>query len=280
VKCCPRPRASASGTTPAEASSVAPVVSSRADLPYSSPTRRTGSGRQVIALLPPGTGRTSPVISRPMRATRSSRSGRVRRIVFGSALGAPPAGTRWSLIWDKGGGVGLNGDNTLPWKRTYERIHLVGRPFVGGRTRESVIRVPASGFARPFHPHEKPVRLLVALIETTVGTVLDPFMGSVARPSSPPRCSAGRRSASRSRSGTARQPREPLLVRKCSGCRRDGRAGPVALGGGRVAARVRVKRPGVDTRRATKASAERRAAGADPDGQCRGDGRRAALRWR
>jgi DNA modification methylase len=99
-------------------------------------------------------------------------------IVFGSALGVPPAGTRWSLIWDKGGGVGLNGDNTLPWKSTYERIHLIGRPFVGGRTRESVIRVPASGFARPFHPHEKPVRLLVALIETTVGTVLDPFAGS------------------------------------------------------------------------------------------------------
>ena len=99
-------------------------------------------------------------------------------LMFDSARHDAPEGTRCTLIWDKGGSVGFNGDNTLPWKSTYEPIRVVGSPFIGGRIHESVLHYPASGFSRPMHPHEKPVDLLLHLVACTQGTILDPFMGS------------------------------------------------------------------------------------------------------
>ena len=50
-----------------------------------------------------------------------------------------------------------------------------GHFFPKGRPQD-VIRAPRTG--NEFHPTEKPVQLMMAFVEWTSGTVLDPFMGS------------------------------------------------------------------------------------------------------
>jgi site-specific DNA-methyltransferase (adenine-specific) len=50
-----------------------------------------------------------------------------------------------------------------------------GHVFPKGRPQD-VIRAPRTG--NDHHPTEKPVQLMAAFVEWTVGTVLDPFMGS------------------------------------------------------------------------------------------------------
>lgn len=104
--------------------------------------------------------------------------GETPAIVFDACSASVPVGVRATLVWDKGPSTGFNGDNTLPWKSTYELIRIFGSPFVGGRIFESVLSFHQRGFARPDHPHEKPVELMEHLVARTTGTVYDPFMGS------------------------------------------------------------------------------------------------------
>lgn len=98
-------------------------------------------------------------------------------LVFGSWKVQRPAETRGVLIWDKGGALGM-GDLSLPWKFDHEEIYVLGGGFVGRRDSGSVLRFAPEQSMGRWHPHQKPLRLMMRLIAWTAGVVIDPFMGS------------------------------------------------------------------------------------------------------
>lgn len=99
-------------------------------------------------------------------------------LVFGSYRAPRPAGERMALIWDQDGALGM-GDLRLPWKPSWQLIHVIGQPWAQGRDRGAVYRCPPVQSMGRFHPHQKPVSLLGALIDKCCpGTIYDPFMGS------------------------------------------------------------------------------------------------------
>jgi len=108
--------------------------------------------------------------------------GDVRGLYFGSWKMPKPAGTKQTIIWEKGDHVGM-GDLSLPWRPNTEEVYVLGGGFVGHRG-SSVIRfnAPSPNFTpdkQRFHPTEKPVGLMEILLGKTPGqTILDPFMGS------------------------------------------------------------------------------------------------------
>jgi len=103
-------------------------------------------------------------------------------LVFGSWKMRKPAGTRQTLIWDKGDHVGM-GDLSLPWRPNTEEIYVLGHGFKGHRG-SSIIRInaPSPNFtpdAVRYHPTEKPVLLMQELLsKCSWPAVIDPFMGS------------------------------------------------------------------------------------------------------
>ena len=103
-------------------------------------------------------------------------------LVFGSWKMAKPAGTRQTIVWDKGDHVGM-GDLSLPWRPNTEEVYVLGSGFKGHRG-SSVIRInaPSPNFtpdAARYHPTEKPVLLMQELLSKCVwSSVVDPFMGS------------------------------------------------------------------------------------------------------
>lgn len=100
-------------------------------------------------------------------------------LVFGSWKVPAPFGTKMLLVWDKGDHVGM-GDLSIPWKPCHEFIYVLGGGFTGRRT-TGVLRynAPTPNFATQLHPTEKPLSLMVALIQKCpAGTILDPFAGS------------------------------------------------------------------------------------------------------
>lgn len=104
-------------------------------------------------------------------------------IVFGTCKApAPPGDARAVLVWDKGAQIGM-GDLTLPWKPSWEHIYIYGAGFVGHRDSgviRDLARNPTGSEGDYFHPHEKPVSLLVKLISKCppLASIVDPFMGS------------------------------------------------------------------------------------------------------
>ena len=73
------------------------------------------------------------------------------------------------------------GDLSFPWKPSWELI-FVGGPNWSGFRDEGVVKgfhiVTRASMGRT-HPNEKPVSLMKHIVaKATVGTVLDPFMGS------------------------------------------------------------------------------------------------------
>jgi site-specific DNA-methyltransferase (adenine-specific) len=100
---------------------------------------------------------------------------------FASPYRPWPGKWRNVLVWDKGPATGRGGDPRTCWKRTFDLIQVNRNgPLRAGR-KEAVLR----HYMRPDlwtnHPAEKPVGLLVDLIEQMTDrgdTVLDPFMGS------------------------------------------------------------------------------------------------------
>ncbi len=95
-------------------------------------------------------------------------------IVFGSPRRAEPPGQwMYRLVWDKRApGLGS------PWRWQHEMIYLRGewrnQPGIA-----SVLSFSAGNAMRDrWHPHEKPVPLLCALLQGTAGAILDPTMGS------------------------------------------------------------------------------------------------------
>lgn len=95
-------------------------------------------------------------------------------IVFGSPKRPEPPGF-WDfrLVWDKRSpGLGS------PWRWQHELIYLRGiwqnKPGIA-----SVLSFAAGNSMRDrYHPHEKPIPLMIALLNGIEGTVVDPTMGS------------------------------------------------------------------------------------------------------
>jgi DNA modification methylase len=100
-------------------------------------------------------------------------------LIFGSPRIPKPAATRGTLVWDKGGALGM-GDLALPWKFDHEEVYVLGRGFTGRRDCGSVIRVPPVQSSGRDHPNEKPVELMTRLLAKCPpdAIVLDPFMGT------------------------------------------------------------------------------------------------------
>lgn len=145
---------------------------------------------------------TDPPYGIAYETNRPGRSGRVRSIkgdkttalrdfvcmwleddqpalIFGSPRIPKPAGTKGTLVWDKGGALGM-GDLSLPWKFDHEEVYVLGTGFTGRRDCGSVIRVPPVQSTGRMHPNEKPVELMTALLSKCPPDrlVLDPLMGS------------------------------------------------------------------------------------------------------
>lgn len=107
----------------------------------------------------------------------------VPAIVLGSWRVPRPKGTRAVLTWEKGEHVGMGGLR-LPWKPNTEEVYILGHGFTGPR-RGSVLKHLAVAGTEQYnrtrhHPTEKPVSLMVDLIDSTPPgcTILDPFAGS------------------------------------------------------------------------------------------------------
>lgn len=86
----------------------------------------------------------------------------------------PPGEWPWRLVWDKGRpGLGS------PWRWGHELVYVRGG-WENDPGVPSVLRYSAPPEMRSaLHPHEKPLRLLVALLTGAPGvTVADPFCGS------------------------------------------------------------------------------------------------------
>lgn len=103
-------------------------------------------------------------------------------VIFGSWKIERPKNTRARLIWDKGDHVGM-GDLSLPWKPNDEEIYIIGSGFsghrIGGVLKHNAIAGTVAVSRGRHHPTEKPVSLMMDLVERCPGhTVLDPFMGS------------------------------------------------------------------------------------------------------
>ena len=99
-------------------------------------------------------------------------------LVFGTWKVPAPVGERTRLVWDQDGALGM-GDLSLPWKPSWQMIHVIGGPWAGTRDCGSVLRCPPVLSVGRVHPHEKPLKLIGMLLAKCVdGTVADPFMGS------------------------------------------------------------------------------------------------------
>lgn len=104
-----------------------------------------------------------------------------RALIFGSWKVPRPLNTKCILIWEKGGHTGM-GDLSIPWKPNYEEIYVLGTGYIGKRD-SSILHYIAdrecNGPVRErYHPTEKPIQLIKALLKKSPGNVLDPFMGS------------------------------------------------------------------------------------------------------
>jgi DNA modification methylase len=85
------------------------------------------------------------------------------------------------LVWDKGEAVGGGGDIATCWKFTWELIQVNGFEKLSGQREGAVLRFPIGQSSMSLHPTQKPLSLMIYLIEklTQPGAIiLDPFMGS------------------------------------------------------------------------------------------------------
>jgi hypothetical protein len=99
-------------------------------------------------------------------------------MIFGSPRIPKPVAIKGTLVWDKGGALGM-GDLSLPWKFDHEEVYVLGTGWVGRRDSGSVIRVPPVQSVAREHPNAKPIDLLLRLLEKfPARVILDPFAGS------------------------------------------------------------------------------------------------------
>jgi hypothetical protein len=101
-------------------------------------------------------------------------------LIFGTWRIPRPAATRQVLVWDTKGALGM-GAMDLPWKPAHQEVYVLGRGFTGRRTTDvlTVAPVQSLGYNGRLHPHQKPVELMLSLIEKCPpGVIVDPFAGS------------------------------------------------------------------------------------------------------
>lgn len=101
-------------------------------------------------------------------------------LVFGTWRRPRPEHARMVLVWDTKGALGM-GDLSLPWKPSHQEVYVIGTGFTGRRDSDVITCAPVQslGYNGREHPHEKPVDLLVRLIDKCPpGTIADPFAGS------------------------------------------------------------------------------------------------------
>jgi len=104
--------------------------------------------------------------------------------VFGSPRRAAPAGTKATVVWDKGEHTGA-GDLKLPWKPSFELVFIGGRDW-SGRRGGGVVRFNAvagcvgnRNTGARFHPFEKPVGVMRHFVGRSEKRIIcDPFMGA------------------------------------------------------------------------------------------------------
>jgi DNA modification methylase len=102
-------------------------------------------------------------------------------VAFASAKKPWPGEWRQRLIWDKGPAVGGGGDIATCWKFCWDFVQVARTGVLNGKRDSDVLPFWVTQQDYHDHPNQKPVRLLVYLIEkvTEPGSlVLDPFMGS------------------------------------------------------------------------------------------------------
>lgn len=101
-------------------------------------------------------------------------------LVFGTWRVSRPPAVRARLIWDTKGALGM-GDLSVPWKPSDQEVYVIGKGFIGRRDSNVLTCAPVQSMSANGrqHPHEKPVALLVRLLDKCPpGVVLDPFAGS------------------------------------------------------------------------------------------------------
>lgn len=71
------------------------------------------------------------------------------------------------------------GDLSLPWKNSTQEIYVIGSGFVGRRLGNVLRFAPEQATGR-LHPHQKPVDLMMKLIQSvpSASIIVDPFAGS------------------------------------------------------------------------------------------------------
>lgn len=102
-------------------------------------------------------------------------------VCFGSPRVEKPVMNLMTLVWDKGGALGM-GDLRIPWKPGHEEIYVMGNwtHARGQRTNDVLRCAPVQSLARNgrYHPHQKPVSLMQELVSKAPdGVVVDPTCG-------------------------------------------------------------------------------------------------------
>lgn len=102
-------------------------------------------------------------------------------ICFYSPYNPTPIKWRSILVWEKGEHVGGGGDTATCWKRNFELIGVRNNKKLKGRRDGAILKYNALLPPPSGHPAEKPIPLMMYLIEKTTSPediILDPFMGS------------------------------------------------------------------------------------------------------
>jgi DNA modification methylase len=105
--------------------------------------------------------------------------------VFAAVRIPAPPGTKTTVVWDKGEHTGA-GDLSLPWKPSFELVHIGGTGWKADRRCGGVVKVNAvagcvgrRNDGHRHHPFEKPLAVMMHFCSRAPeGTILDPFMGS------------------------------------------------------------------------------------------------------
>jgi len=101
--------------------------------------------------------------------------------MFFSPYNPMPIKWRSVLVWNKGKHVGIGGDRATCWKRDFEMIGVRDNGRLNGKRDSAVLNFRALLPPPSGHFAEKPVDLMVYLIEKMThpgDLILDPFMGS------------------------------------------------------------------------------------------------------
>lgn len=95
-----------------------------------------------------------------------------------------PPGTKATVVWNKGEHTGA-GDLRLPWKPSFELIHIGGNGWSAPKRTGGIISINAiagcvgnRNDGHRYHPFEKPVDLMAHFVSRAPdGLIVDPFLG-------------------------------------------------------------------------------------------------------